>query len=453
MAVDLNQTRIDSDDEARLPLLKDLQGNILKGHGRDHSVHIFLKFKGDQAASRAWIRDFAKTYVVSAKKQSETAKRFRANPDDNKEMFGSFLLSAAAYGAIGIINPDQVPNDLGSAFRGGMKKANLRDPDIKKWEKRYQEDLHALIILANHDPALVAKAEKEVSESAAAAAEVVGTEHGKRLKNNHGNDIEQFGFVDGISQPLFTKYDIEKAEKRGIGQFDPTAPLSLVLVKDPNGTSNDSCGSFLVYRKLAQDVDGWDKEVFTLADKLGISPDLAGAYAMGRFQDGTPVTLSDEPLGEKNPANIFGYDDDMQGSRCPFHAHIRKTNPRGDTNRIFGEDLEKERSHRIARRGITYGERGKDKEVGLLFLCYQADIRNQFEFQQTAWSNEIQFVRQGTALDPTIGQGTQFPGGQQWPKRYGAAAAGFERFDFRRFVTLLGGEYFFAPSIGFLENL
>jgi deferrochelatase/peroxidase EfeB len=36
---------LNHDDPRYTHMLADLQGNILKGHGRDHTVHIFLKFR------------------------------------------------------------------------------------------------------------------------------------------------------------------------------------------------------------------------------------------------------------------------------------------------------------------------------------------------------------------------------------------------------------------------
>ena len=55
--------------------------------------------------------------------------------------------------------------------------------------------------------------------------------------------------------------------------------------------------------------------------------------------------------------------------------------------------------------------------------------------------------------DPVIGQGDNLPSGQAFPKTYGAGTAGFKRLTFETFVEMKGGEYFFAPSIGFLTGL
>jgi deferrochelatase/peroxidase EfeB len=45
MALTLNETAIDYRDPKFDKMLSNLQGNILKGHGRNHTTHIFIKFK------------------------------------------------------------------------------------------------------------------------------------------------------------------------------------------------------------------------------------------------------------------------------------------------------------------------------------------------------------------------------------------------------------------------
>ena len=89
-------------------------------------------------------------------------------------------------------------------------------------------------------------------------------------------DIEPFGYADGISQPLFLKEEIDKAKQGGTDRWDPSAPLDLVLVKDPNGEGEDSYGSFFVFRKLEQDVAGFQQRVAELAEELGDRPTETG---------------------------------------------------------------------------------------------------------------------------------------------------------------------------------
>ncbi|HEV8693890.1 MAG TPA: hypothetical protein VGQ93_06855, partial [Lysobacter sp.] len=273
--------------------------------------------------------------------------------------------------------------------------------------------------------------------------------------------IEHFGFTDGVSQPLFFATDLEKARMNGgLDAYDPSAPLCLALNKDPLGAVS-GYGSYLVFRKLAQDVAGFRNQEAQLAQALGLSGDkaeLAGAYIVGRFRDGTPVVQQPVP-GWTNEPNNFDFDADVDGMRCPFQAHIRKTNPRGDKLREFGLAPGEDRSRRIARRAVSYGPLDLNPppgaDVGLLFMCVQSSIVNQFEFMQAIWCNFTQFLRPDTGLDPVIGQGVSgaAPTPQPWPQTWGIRRDGTVSFDFSPCVTMRGGEYFFMPSVSFFQSL
>ena len=134
------------------------------------------------------------------------------------------------------------------------------------------------------------------------------------------------------------------------------------------------------------------------------------------------------------PENDFTYASDAAlpdafPAKCPFQAHIRKTNPRGDIARQFklpAEADRDERRRRVVRRGITYGSRDngmKDSptgDVGLLFQCYQRSIPDQFAFMQSSWANSPDFVRPGgTGQDSVIGQGSRGTKGT-WPMPWGS---------------------------------
>lgn len=354
----------------------------------------------------------------------------------------------------------------------GLLGTDNKDPEPSTWEEGFQGDIHALITVADDDEDVVERAANAVRASLAGAGEVLTIENGMALRRrnaaNRREVVEHFGYFDGISNPLFTKDDLqgERPENRNRDRWDAGAPLSLALTDDPFTTEPDAFGSYLVYRKLGQDVGVFNDRVMALAAALGTNPNLAGAMVVGRFKDGTPVIASDTANPGLGVLNDFDYEADRKGSRCPAQAHIRKTNPRG-TQPIF--DLESERTRRIVRRAIPYGKPMPDVAEGvpedpnpsaprgLLFMCFQQDIKHQFEFIQRTWvDNEhfpaglIPFVP-NTGDDPLIGQDTNEE--QQWPKEWGDEGTDQIAFNFEAAVTLKGGEYFFAPSIPFLKSL
>lgn len=83
---------------------------------------------------------------------------------------------------------------------------------------------------------------------------------------------------------------------------------------------------------------------------------------------------------------MFTFDPNSQ-EKCPFASHVRKMNPRGD----FSDPVTGINPHRVLRRGIQYGpevnaeEKKKnktDKDRGLLFVCYQSNLSQGFQFLQ-----------------------------------------------------------------------
>jgi len=157
---------------------------------------------------------------------------------------------------------------------------------------------------------------------------------------------------------------------------------------------------------------------------------------------------------------------DKFGMKCPWPAHIRKMNPRGD--RVVAEkdetlpwatlmtmQREMERQFLVTRRGMPYDDRAARRGVGLLFMSFQASIHDQFSVLQKAWANSANHARLGTGLDPLIGHAKSGDvQAQKWPKTWGGdKATQEESFPFGGCVTFKGGEFFFAPSIAFLDSL
>jgi Dyp-type peroxidase family len=448
-----------------IALLDDLQGNILKGHGRRSTLNMFIRFGADQAKARAFVRAVG-ALTVSAHQQLKDVETFKAT-GKSAPTFVTVLLSKAGYDVLGSTAKMPSVND-GGAFAAGMaaRGAALADPPVASWNSGYQGALHALIIIGA-DPDgetkfTSAKAEAmgtKILNLLGAAGTVVHTEPGRAIfktqESKEIEGIEHFGYVDGRSQPLLLTESIkdEADGNDGISVWDPTFPLKQVLVADPGSTGGKGFGSFFVFRKLEQNVKAFKDEEAVLGGPTRLNNgELAGATLVGRFEDGTPVVLQREDHADAPVMNNFDYAGDPRGVRCPLHAHIRKSNPRGDSVRAGFSTLADERSHIMARRGITYGVRNKVTDpddqptgnVGLLFMAYQSDIANQFEFTQSTWVNNAGFVAPGTGIDPVIGQ----PGRArlQHNKVWGDPSKGKLTSDFGGHVTLKGGGYFFAPA-------
>jgi Dyp-type peroxidase family len=468
---------------AELAMLNDLQGNILKGHGRKCTSNLFLRFDpGKKAAACAFLASFASS-VTSALTQLLATEKYKEDGSSGGDFYG-LMLSATGYDALA----QSEGKPAGAAFRSGMKnRPALHDPDLAEWERPFREEVHAMILIGADDKAKRNAARDRLCDLVAASGGAVALlnpefgEDGSVLFNDDDNGIEHFGYVDGRSQPLALLEQLfeEEALNGGIRYWNPRIPLNQLLVRCPGGKLDVSCGSYFVFRKLEQNVRAFKQREDELAAAFRKRFDLhkddieerLGATVVGRFENGTPVTLfgAEQPpiwKGQVGVPNDFNYASDPAGLRCPFASHIRKTNPRSDTEDSI--------SHLMARRGIPYGERqgvvnhvlrddAEEPEtgVGLLFMAYQSSLENQFEFTQVKWANNVAFARPRqernpearTGIDPIIGQPFG-PSGQHWPARYGMSeSAGDNEDTFSGFVKMLGGEYFFAPSISFIKGL
>jgi hypothetical protein len=139
---------------------------------------------------------------------------------------------------------------------------------------------------------------------------------------------------------------------------------------------------------------------------------------------------------------------DNDGSRCPFHTHVRKANPRqkGDESR------------RIVRRGLFFNE---SEEQGLLFVSFQSSLENQFEYILNNWMlSELMQVDEDYAKLVKTNKDILFSqAGEEYtfPKKWnGKDTDGTERIKVSMpdtMITFKGGIYFFAPSVSFFKKL
>jgi deferrochelatase/peroxidase EfeB len=121
-------------------------------------------------------------------------------------------------------------------------------------------------------------------------------------------------------------------------------------------------GSFVVYRKLQQDVAGFWRTLRDEALRRKGAPDPAymiwlAAKMVGRWPSGMPLVASpdrDDP--ERAPMNAFEYGGDPDGVSCPVGSHIRRTNPRDDLKPYPAEQSRHmTEAHRLLRRARVFG--------------------------------------------------------------------------------------------------
>jgi Dyp-type peroxidase family len=304
------------------------------------------------------------------------------------------------------------------------------------------------------------------------------------------DDREPFGFRDGISQPLIDGFNTTTGDKDGLikpGEFIlgyeneygeiPTLPRipsaldpSDILPIDPADSAFRHLGlngSYLVVRKLSQDVAGFANFLSEQnKDSNGSANPQAGellaARMLGRWRSGAPLVLfpdRDEPGfgADGSLNNDFGYSaGDIKGYACPLGAHIRRANPR-DSLVEFGaeESLRVSKRHRIIRSGRIYREPDKELESsimqadqGLFFIAVNADIRRQFEFIQQTWLNSGTFNGLYQDKDPLLSN-------NDGENTFTIQACPVDKTiqGLPGFVTVKGGGYFFLPGITALKFL
>lgn len=169
-------------------------------------------------------------------------------------------------------------------------------------------------------------------------------------------------------------------------------------------------------------------------------PQAAAAIQAG---PGGPHTMREKPKPLFEPDNDFLLGaEDPQGLRCPFGAHIRRTNPRDSFDPGSRDQLDITNRHRIIRVGRFYQPNEQNGHTkGLFFMCLNGDLERQFEFLQQTWVQNLSFHGLGNERDPLIGSRTArnhhtIPT-QAGPIRLEGLPA---------FVRTRGGGYFFLPG-------
>lgn len=284
-----------------------------------------------------------------------------------------------------------------------------------------------------------------------------------------------FGYRDGFSQPT-----IDCGPGNPFPDQQPIAPPGEFLLGYPSQFEQFTYavpvpdelgrnGSFMVLRILEQDCAAFDLLLAQSQKQYGIDGELLAAKIVGRWRNGTPLTLSpdsDSPSPPLDTSELNRYDyapteanpaafDDRRGYRCPIGSHMRRANPRAAT--IAGNGGSR---HRIVRRGVPYGppydpsHPNDGIKRGLLGLFIGVSIKDQFEFLMSEWINGSSFApRIDGTTDPILGNSSAGENKFVIPRE---SAATITIPDFPRLVTTRGSAYTFLPSltaVRFIANL
>lgn len=398
---------------------------------------------------------------------------------------------------------------------------SVNGPTVSSVEERYQELCKLVKESGNGVEQLVGHRDETRNDAPYQEGAIL-------VQNGIPVPKEHFGYTDGISETYFkgcgggadgvigggkpTEGDPRTAAgwaplETGeflLGHKDeafeyPAAPIPSLLARN---------GTFMVYRKLHQNVGTFNKFLVEVGAKFPGGKEALAAKFVGRWRNGGaplvdfPTELEADkfktefdaaeaeyrrtgtPAAKARYAELqrqrvgFNYNDDLDGVRCPTGAHIRRINPRGslefNKKGAFNTPGALDNRRRIIRRGTPYGEvkdPASDKgNHGIIVLILNASIGRQFEFVQQQWINFGNDFRLANEKDSILGNhgpnddvaraewerlNDMPPGSGQGRMVMQADPQGdkppFLCNKIPTFVETRGGDYFFVPSLTALQ--
>jgi Dyp-type peroxidase family len=516
---------------------QEIQGNILGGFNKDHQTLLFLKIT-NVAAAKQWLRTI-EPYIATAAEVIKFNQLFKSTRERRHGQEGTvrstFINVAFTYDGLKklTVDADQFTD---ASFKAGLhnRSAALGDPTDpsapghpSQWVIGAAHNVPDLVVIVgSDDQPRLQETVQWLESSFCMGLEVMYKQEGEGLPGPLAGH-EHFGFKDGISQPGIRgrlpeaphafltpreaideatgKIDINKGKPgqdmihagefvfgypTQIGEPDPNREgLNItpgaIATAGPAWATN---GSYLVFRRLRQDVKGFQSFIKSTANNLsqtnpafaGLTLEKLGAKFVGRWSSGAPILNAPD---RDNPAlsNDLAFEfeaEDPQGLRCPFAGHIRKTYPR-DMERDFGLNESSTQTHRLLRRGIPFGKpymggcpvhpdrlldtvttwwesivSNAPTDRGLLFLAYQTSIERQFEFVTNQWVNNPDFPDPGSGHDPILGQSEDSTTRDRTMVLQAEKPANDATIKLPTdWVIPTGGGYFFSPSISGIKYL
>jgi Dyp-type peroxidase family len=453
--------------EPRIPSahdLEDIQGVVYTGwNDHPYAGFLFARLGADARASRGWLDELRRGVTPVARRRRRLHGRLQV------------AVSAPGLAALGV--PGDVIGVLAPEAQAGVpsRRRALADSDPAGWQLGGTGDrLDVMVMVYGRDAATrTAQLADQRRALIAAGASVRPDELSWPMPDQH----EHFGFADGLSQPFLPGLHTEPRPGE-----DPVPAGEILLgyanayEQVPSSPQWDSFdlgknGTYLVFRKLSQDVAGFWSWIAGHARRLAGGDaaaaaqltELIGAKLVGRWRSGASLVVSpdrDDPSwATPDRVNAFKYlTHDPDGMRCPISSHVRRANPRDARGGSAADSETVVNRHRILRRGRSYGSplpddaalAGRDDGVGrgLYFISLQSSIARGFEFIQQTWLANPGFSGLHVEPDPIVGNSA------------GRCHITIPAEPFRlrldcvpTVVTNLGGGYFFLPSLSALARI
>jgi Dyp-type peroxidase family len=488
--------------------LRDIQGLILSGYGKKPAARYAIFQIVNREDARAWLR-----HALDGVQYGSFRGTRRREPPFLGDLCFNIAFTYQGFCELGL--HETALAGFALPYQEGMCEASRArrlgddgESDPKNWRwGRPEQPVHGMLAVfageGDADPEDWVRIQEFIDAQLCRA-------HGTRVitvldtvASNLTSRKEHFGFRDGIANPRIGGLprdrtdDLLAAGEVLLGQaneydklpFSPEVPASddpmgiLCAVEGrPERHDFGKNGSYLVFRQLSQDVQGFWNYIEELAKTVpDAPPGRAGrqwlaAKFVGRWPNGTPLSRFPDAPGEAVEKEldtfVYGLNHDSFGDRCPIGSHIRRTNPRdtalpvphdpelsGDPKHesVRAERLQLTNRHRLLRRGRAYGPpvdedydidvlrtHASVEERGLHFLCFNANLSRQFEFVQSNWVQNPAFAGLSSDPDPLLGADRELPFRASDFTIPGCPVRRVRKLP--RVVETRGGAYFFMPS-------
>ena len=353
--------------------LADVQGLVARGYGNLRAARYALLEIVRPAAAGAWLGALWPELTSAEARPQARALNLAFTPSGLSKLgLGAALEQFSNEFASGMVTPHR---------RRLLGDVEQNAPELWRWGGPANRPVDALLMLFAADRDELARLYGELSRQLDGA----GVRELLLLETSDLDDTEQFGFRDGVSQPIVEGFSKTGPPEQTVkaGEFllgylneygrralrpmlDRSAdPAGLLPVDRASGRADfGRNGSYLVFRQLEQDVRGFWRFVDEATRRPDGSSDVAArlwlaSKMVGRWPSGAPLALAPE---QDDPAladaNDFGYHQaDPYGLRCPIGAHVRRANPRDSLDPEPGSEKSYaiNKRHRILRRGREYG--------------------------------------------------------------------------------------------------